>query len=359
MAAASVLLAVSALLTGCDTKVVTAPATAAGGAADGAVCGDIAWPTGGAQPPDSPADAPPVQSGNNAQAPKVLAIFELAFPDASPDAWKTMGYNLDGVDGAEVCEAVVSAAPSPPHQDGNDGIDNAFGHTIVPLLQELVFDLSETATDAIWAGAETHLFVLAHEPHGASNATSFTTKLYRTADLGVAAQFDGSDAWPVRSDSLEQTNDIESARTELSCAYISNDTWVSGELVDLDLAIALASDIGNATLTIPIRDAIISMAIDSSNIAADHGIIAGVVPTEEFLDAMAVFVGNLDPTVCDSDALDALNDQIRASADMGAAGQACDGVSIGIHFRASEAKLGGVMLAPAPPTDPCEDASAP
>ncbi len=48
------------------------------------------------------------------------------------------GYNIDGVapgDAAAFCQPMQGASATPVHEEGIDGIENAFGHIVLPLLQ--------------------------------------------------------------------------------------------------------------------------------------------------------------------------------------------------------------------------------
>lgn len=61
---------------------------------------------------------------------------------ASKDAWKTLGFDLDGVcssrnDPASLACRRVAGSSANVSDDGTNGIDNAFGHSLLPLFSPL------------------------------------------------------------------------------------------------------------------------------------------------------------------------------------------------------------------------------
>jgi hypothetical protein len=84
-----------------------------------------------------PVGAPPKSSLRQVS----LAVTRVNFGDSpTADAWKQIGFNLDGkvttATSTDVCELVPGAAPA-EQDDGQDGIDNSFGENICPILDTL------------------------------------------------------------------------------------------------------------------------------------------------------------------------------------------------------------------------------
>lgn len=71
-----------------------------------------------------------------------VRVFDTFDVGEAPQAWKTLGENLDGLSFPTVtspghCKPAPGAKPSNVIVDGVDGIDNAFSRNIVPLLPDL------------------------------------------------------------------------------------------------------------------------------------------------------------------------------------------------------------------------------
>src|SRR5690606_25187292 len=105
---------------------------------------------------------------------------------AKKDAWRSYGYDLDGQitnvtdqsspDLSRVCQRVQGARPS-IHQDGDEGVDNAFGKEILGLLASAVQNPSRSVTDGIQAGDFTIMLKvvgLTDEPEQTNTALSGT-----------------------------------------------------------------------------------------------------------------------------------------------------------------------------------------
>ena len=86
---------------------------------------------------------------------------------AIKDAWKQYGENIDGLvstkTSTDVCKR-VAGADSAKQEDGLNGIDNAFGRTVLGFLLGLVPTPSKSANDAIAAGNRTMMFNLLTSP---------------------------------------------------------------------------------------------------------------------------------------------------------------------------------------------------
>jgi hypothetical protein len=70
-----------------------------------------------------------------------LVMTRVNFGDSStPDAWKQIGFNLDGkvttATSADVCQLVAGANPA-AQDDGQGGIDNGFGENLCPIFDTL------------------------------------------------------------------------------------------------------------------------------------------------------------------------------------------------------------------------------
>jgi hypothetical protein len=103
-------------------------------------------------------------------------------------------------------------------------------------------------------------------------------------------------------------------------------------------------------LQFPITDAFVAMNGNGG------GTLAAVAPTAGFIAALRVAAGHLSVSLCSGAAFQSIATQIQQDADIltngsNVAGQACDGISLGMTFASSTP-----LTQPLPPvTDPCGD----
>src|SRR5579883_916907 len=110
---------------------------------------------GGGQPPPAPTGPTTgITKEHN------YAIHKLYLGDTdrnitpSNNAWTTFGYNLDGknttAQSTDVCQPVMGGYMGNKQQvDGANGIDNSFGHNIIPLVMNFASTPTKTVSDAI------------------------------------------------------------------------------------------------------------------------------------------------------------------------------------------------------------------
>ncbi len=357
------MLALGGGLTACGTDVVLfSSGTGGDGGGDAGIVCDESFDGPGAQPPSPPAEKEPTGKG------VILAINHVDFGSASATGWTTIGFNLDGktstASSSDLCEPPESGDPDQVYPDGDDGIDNNFGKLIVGLLAG--FDDPVFGIDSrLWAGDVTYIFAI--EWLGTDDRYNpVTTRFYRGAELGAPAEFDGTDEWPIRSDSLQAPSDAESAKVTLHCSYLADDTWVSGRIDELTIELPWVipgeqpGAWDTAPVVLPMRNAVITLDLNAAHTAAMDGTVAGTLATADFVQSMRAAYTKANPTAyCDS-GFNSIADQIRRASDMRLDGEqdpatTCDGISIGFRIRASRVKLGSIQLAPAEPPDPCDE----
>jgi len=173
------------------------------------------------------------------------------------DAWKSLGYDLDGKqttkDSLDVC--ILAAGASKTNQvDGIGGRDNAFGSTVMQVFESL--------NDLLWPPDAGPPYLLEYEVRQGIAQGKFTLQIQiaglsddpaQTA-VGLAAQVFTSDAftgmpafdqttdWPVQPESLvDSTSIANGARARFASAYVTNGTFVAGthESVTVPLRIGL------------------------------------------------------------------------------------------------------------------------
>ena len=85
---------------------------------------------------DRPPSRPPGED-DGVDAGELVFVFHHLTLDQRDDAWRTIGFDLDGLCTMEVGDPVECLPPSPsgvPEIDGEGGIDNALGHNLLDLL---------------------------------------------------------------------------------------------------------------------------------------------------------------------------------------------------------------------------------
>lgn len=310
----------------------------------------------GKQPVPKP-DAPPTPATDE----KTFAIDALYLGEsdrkgvASNDAWKTYGFNLDGLattrDSKDVCTRQASASAA-NQEDGPDGLDNAFGKVIMPFLKPFESNLSKKVTDSITAQGS---FTIMLKLKGLTDdATQTNTGLSGTLLVGgtfdpdkkTKPTFTPATDWPYRAD----------PQVPISGAYVNKGTFVNGSGA---ATVRLSIDVQGKSLDLTINRAIITFDHSAPN-DATNGTIAGVIATDELVAGIENVAGRISPKqLCSGDLVNTIKNTIRQASDImrdgtNKPGTACDAISIGIGFTAR--RIGNpTRLAPpeTPPPDPC------
>ena len=313
----------------------------------------------GAQPPAPDGNVAPNGTGTT-----VFAISKLYMGDTdrtgveSATAWQAFGYNVDSKRSTSVstdlCEPRNNAPASIVYPDGIDGRDNSYGKNLLSFLRTLAGNVSSDANASIIAGNGTHLFALDKLGSGASY-NPLRARFYDGATLGSPPVLDGTDKWPVRSDSLTNENDITSAKFVFEKSYLVGNTWV-GRIDTLPLTTIGVG--GSFTISsVVIHHAIVTMDLDVAHESATNGTIAGVIDTTEYVDMVRQQLGALEPSLCSGPTANAMLAQVEQASDILADGtqdptKACTGISIGLGFEAHIVKLGSITPSE-PPTHAC------
>ena len=341
--------------------------------ADGADAGNDVLSTN--PPPDAPPSLPPPTGPRGVPSPppgpvtpatavRTFAVSNFFLGETtrqgllSTIAWKSYGYDLDGKisdkASTDVC-TLVTGSTKDTQNDGDLGIDNAFGARVVPILQTFTSSLSQTFTASIRKGAFTYLIEttgLTDDP--SQTNTGVTGQLFYGATFPGAPTFTKADVWPVLASSLANGTVAGGAKTRFSGAYVSGGTWVGAPRQDVAVSIPL----GGTPWTFVVHQAIVSF----SHTSAAHvtsGTIAGVVNTEELVASMRAVAGRISDTLCSGSAFESIATQLRQASDMlsdgtNRPGVTCDAVSIGLGFEADEvADAAQVAPDPAPLPNPC------
>jgi hypothetical protein len=320
----------------------TSSASSGGGGGAGGAGGQ-----GGQGGQGGTAGAPSCTNGNDT----VLTVDKFYLGDESfedmPDptnGWRQFGYDLDGLttvdDFTEHCQPVVAGDPEMRLIDGDGGIDNSFGHNMLPILLNNTPSFTVQLNDAIYNGESTVMFKFDELGPGADQ-DPVVTKLYDVTSVKQA------NCWPVVREQLEDPTDIESTPVVFLDASVAGHTWTSGTPITVTVTLNFIG----YPMKLTIKHARLSMELDPTHKSATVGQIGGVLDTEEFLNAYKQVVGTVDASFCAD--FDTISNQIRPLSDIMTDGtqdpqSTCNGISIGIGFILSQARIGGIAPAGEP-----------
>jgi hypothetical protein len=303
--------------------------------------------------------APPSAGATTDTSKRVFALNQLFLGETNranvptKDAWKDYGYNIDGLTTTKtdtnVCTRIGGADPA-KQEDGNGGIDNAFGRTVLGFILGLVPTPSKTINDSIQGGSFTVLLEiqgLTDDPKQSNTGLSGRLLVggAYSDDPMKKPTFAPDDNWPYRADPI----------VPISGAYVNNGTFVNGA--------------GGATveLALFIQGVQLSLTINRAAITFDHtapnditnGTISGVINTEELVMGIEKVAGRISTQLCGGSTLDTIKQTIRQASDIlsdgtNKAGANCDAISIGLGFTGKKiGELTKTAVDKAPPPDPC------
>ncbi len=275
---------------------------------------------------------------------RAFVAHEISLGDVGPDggadpnAWSTVGANIDGQDtGADSTSSctLAAGAPTDVQIDGENGIDNSFAKNVLPIFASMgASDFSASLTSSIESGGPTlmiDLQGLTDDP--AQTGASLDAQLLSVVHDGARLTWDGTDSWNVYMSSLIDGAISKGARARFSSSSIASGVWSNGIPGDVPLTLAF----GGVSIDVVVHHATVSFRHDSAH-HANGGIVAGVINTSEFLAGLQPLfkqIGACPYTY-------ALNPQIEAASDIlddgtNESGVPCNAISVGIGFTADEA----------------------
>jgi hypothetical protein len=311
---------------------------------------------------------PPPDAGTTGGGSVLLAVTTFFLGDTdrsgapSDQAWQSFGYDLDGLSCPGIstghCALRPGAIAVDVLRDGDGGVDNSFGKSCYPILAGLVPTFSADANRAVSAGVATLMIRVDGLPAGDGRLTG--------ASLAVVGEIDssGKPRPPTTDESANGTYPWH-ARAEFlqgaepAPAVAFSDGWRAGDFVVLTGADVVALELhGSGTLRLRIQRPTITMRLSADRRSAEQGIISGVLRVEDAAAAARVLGVMVAPQLCQSTALEGVVDQVEQCADVLTdlaqdPSRTCDGISIGIGFRASSATLSTPSAAPFEPPSPC------
>jgi len=276
---------------------------------------------------------------------------------AGSTAWKEFGRNIDGKVSTSASTdhcSLVAGAETTVRDDGTSGIDNSFGHNILPTILTIAGNsYSSTVNDKL-TSADFSILLRLDGVTAGEDATGVTAAYFGGGSYSKP-KYDGTDVWPVTGES------INDGKLSSPKASFPNGTYTAGKFdsgaADGEATLYLpVSESGG--LAIPIRKLRVTMDISEDGKEATNGILSGVIPTAEFLTIFKRDRGFIYKALCQGTLVNGIASELEQASDImvdgtNASGSTCDGISIGIGFNAAAVNL-GEALAPKPEVDSCE-----
>ncbi len=264
----------------------------------------------------------------------------------SATAWQEFGSNIDDQvtddDFTGHCLPAGGAPPTNIFPDGPNGLDNAWGKYLLPIIK--------TASASVGGGdIEASLNA---EIDG--RTLSWAMSVVAIGDGPAAGSFfevrDGAaGSWLKAPEAFTGGEPIAT----FSQGAFQGGNWASGAASGV-LRVRLGSGTG-AAFALDLHHARIRLVTGSGT---PRGTISGVLDTEAFIDHVRETLG---PFVsCDASAIEGILNQLRQGSDIMADGtqnpaSTCNGISVGLGFTAREEPVGDFAAPLEPPEDPCAE----
>jgi hypothetical protein len=256
---------------------------------------------------------------------------------ADPMAWRSYGEDLDKdattESSAGTCR-LAAGAPASVRADGNGGIDNSFGANVLPVLMANGFAIPSLQwSESIQQGAARAVLVRLAAP---------SASIRIGALLPMAPDFNsGMGAWAVSS---LFTSELVFA-TDFGEAHGQSITDVLPLFIPYDKGV----------LVLRLHRFSFRGTPSADGKALGTGSLAGILDTDELVEAVRQAIGGTKPAVCT--AFDAIAASIRLARDIMSDGSSnpmvdCDAISIGLGFEGAAIDFGPVTNDPGP-AKPC------
>ena len=329
-------------------------------------CADLPIEDGLRKPPPRPSaeDGPDVD------------ILTVALRDVvlnqEGDRWRDIGLDLDDIDSqppVPVVECVPPNVDAEPRIDGNEGIDNAFGDALYPLLRLVLPELEsearagqERGIGAIllqvrrWNGTanDPRIEVVLTQSAGGTSADPSSVsfegdELMMAGEPAPPPAWDGNDHWWARNDAFFMGNETQPIFRDFN-AYMADGTLVMRLPDRVDLLFTAGAEAG---VRLRLTDAFVLGTLSEDFSTVPTATVAGRWSISDLLDTgnnMGTCVGTPQRDIVENQ-LDTLAD-VRSQPGSGGAGVSCDAISLGVTFSGVRGNWAG--LGPSRPLpDPC------
>jgi hypothetical protein len=285
----------------------------------------------------------------------VYAIRHLWLGDVDPvtgepstQAWRQLGFDIDGKATTKASRDVCTLAPGAPwdaQDDGNGGVDNGFGENVLPIIALAEgASFAQDLNDSIASGLVTDLLVV-RGLGSPTTASPLSAELLVGAPLGATPSWSGTDVWPIDSSSVKD-GDATQPLLAFGSSFVTGSVFVA-EPPSGDGEIALGVFRG-APWVIPIRHVQVAMTLSADGSTATNGALSGLLPADRFLDVARRLAPTILSSLCGPDVWLSIAQQIEQSEDIlldgtNEPGQPCDAISIGLGFDAVRVQMGPVV----------------
>lgn len=325
---------------------------------------DASHDAGPACPLFRPPPRPSVDDGPSVDE----VVFALEGIDLDQgDGWSTIGYDLDGLcsllPDPEV-ECYPPAASSVPEVDGESGIDNAFGHQVLPLLLVARPDFAEQAVRDQHDGIST--FVIRIRGWNGTADDPLVDVMLATSEFGTPGlddggapspmipdgalptygdggvppgpRWDGNDYWWLRRQSFF-AGDLETPRIHDDTAWIADGTLV----MRMQDRVPIVLTGGYRSTVFLFTNGLLTAELSEDFQRVDRAVVAGRWSLADLLETAeytaicpgtsnyASFARLLDLTA-----------DVRATPGTGGPTAVCDAISVGFTLFGTRAKIGGL-----------------
>lgn len=277
-----------------------------------------------------------------------LALTNLYFGQGMNGEWKNVGLNIDGLvsdaTSSDLCQPNSAGSPDVAYPDGVDGIDNSFGHNLLPLILSVVPTWPDGVNAYLDEGRFNTMMKMYCMPDS-GDAPVMLTKVFGGTELGSVPQYDGTDLWPVAPEILADPQDPESSTLVFENSSITGQLFDSGTQQTFVLTIPIEFNDQSTQLKLTLYGAQVVMTLSEDRRSATGGVIGGVLNTEEIIDQVSKVVAMAD--LCGDSLYDQVVTLVRQASDIMTDGTqdpslTCDGISFGVQFEMSEVQIGDV-----------------
>jgi hypothetical protein len=307
-------------------------------------------------PPRPPGEDDGVDMG------ELVFVFHHLTLNQADGLWQTIGWDLDGLCTMVVADPVecVPASPSAPvTTDGEGGIDNALGQTLLSLLITGFPDIEMTLNGHEWGHGSLLIIVRGwnREDDDPSVDVAFTQTLVGTPPLAdggapsidpndiVEGRFparptwDGNDWFWVRNASFFE-GDLAQPRIRVDNAYIADRVLV----MDFPDRVPIVFNDQEGAFVVQFTDGHLAGRIREDLSGFEWGEFGGRWPVADFLATLPL--GGFCVGTEDYRRIERLTDlaaDLRAVPGTGGAGAVCDAISGGIAGQGTRGRIAGVL----------------
>jgi hypothetical protein len=253
-----------------------------------------------------------------------------------------------------VCTLAAGASKS-VQVDGNGGIDNSWGANIMPILVTLNSAFSQNVNAAIETGGPTQLFYVAGFDDSAGNTTTAAglSGVWLETMQFSNPTWNTSTHWPIApedingcyfgSGCMRGTDLIQQAESRFPQAFQLAGMFAGRISTGASTFLRLQIPLVGQPLELSIDHAVVTFAPQAPG-AVTNGTIAGALGPGALMMVLQMVAGHISTSLCSNSAFVSVASQIEQTADImdtdsavtNGAGTACNAISIGIGFDATE-----------------------